>query len=156
MGTASRAAALAIVAGLLSGCGTVANLETGARQGWKNAQIYGGVRRDVQSGADWFDHSWTPLKNWEIMQDVGAVVGVALVGIDVPLSAVGDTLTLPVTIPASIWGGSRKAAAVSGQASPQQPAVISQQPVTIAASESLPQRIAEQSPGPAMTKPPAP
>jgi uncharacterized protein YceK len=133
MGRASCAAVLVIVAGFLSGCGTLANIETGARQGWKNVQIYGGVRRDVQSGQDWFAHSWVPPKQLELMQNLGAIVGVVLVGIDVPLSAVADTVTLPVTIPASIWGSPRNAANVSPPAPNPQPMVgpqplVSQQP----------------------------
>jgi uncharacterized protein YceK len=123
MGRASRAAALVLITGLLSGCGTVANLSTGAREGWKNVQIYGGVRRDVQSAGDWFTHSWVAPEKLEFMQDIGAIVGVGLVGIDMPLSAVGDTLTLPVTIPASIWGRSRNDADVPRQTAPPPPAV---------------------------------
>jgi uncharacterized protein YceK len=99
MAKASRAAALWIAVLFLCGCGTIANLETGARQGWKSAAIYGGVRRDIQSADKWIDHSWTSGDNLDIIQDVGSVVGVVLVGIDVPLSAIGDTLTLPVTVP---------------------------------------------------------
>ena len=160
MGRASRAAALVIVAGFLSGCGTIANLSLGARNGWKNAQIYGGVRRDVQSAGNWFDHSWTPLEKLELMQDLGAVVGVGLVGIDMPLSAIGDTLTLPVTIPASIWGSSSKAANVSRNvvnqppaAGSQQPAVNSRQsrsdglqPAAISPTNPLPQPAVDRSP----------
>lgn len=123
MGRASRAAALVIVTGLLSGCGTVANLAVGAREGWNNVQIYGGVRRDVQSAGNWLAHSWVAPEKLEFMQDIGAIVGVGLVGIDVPLSAVGDTLTLPVTIPASIWGRPRNDANVDRQTAPPPPAV---------------------------------
>jgi uncharacterized protein YceK len=97
---------LLLAALLAGGCGTVANLEIGARQGWKNAQIYGGVRRDVNSAEQWFADNWTPAGNADVQQDIGAVVGVGLVGLDVPLSAIADTLTLPVTIPAAIWGSS--------------------------------------------------
>jgi uncharacterized protein YceK len=121
MARASRAAFL-IVALFLCGCGTVANLSIGARQGWKNALVYGGVRRDIQSADDWIDHNWTLGENLNIQQDVGTVVGVGLVGIDVPLSAIGDTLTLPITIPAAIWGRPSNPATVSGKlgvASPQ-------------------------------------
>lgn len=99
----------------LSGCGTFANLSLGARQGWKNALIYGGVRRDVQSTGDWIEHSWTWGKNLDLQQDLGTVVGVGLIGIDLPLSAIGDTLTLPITIPAAIWGDNRTPPTVSGK-----------------------------------------
>jgi uncharacterized protein YceK len=106
MAKASRAAALGVAVLFLCGCGTIANLETGARQGWKNAVIYGGVRRDVQSAGKWIDHSWTWGDNLEVVQDIGTVVGVGLVGIDIPLSAIGDTLTLPVTVPIALWSNS--------------------------------------------------
>jgi uncharacterized protein YceK len=121
MARASRPAAVWIVALFLCGCGTVANLSIGARQGWKNAMIFGGVRRDIQSADDWIDHNWTWGENLNIQQDVGTVVGVGLVGIDVPLSAIGDTLTLPITIPASIWGRSSNVATVSGKIGPTTP-----------------------------------
>lgn len=113
MARALLATAALIVAVFPSGCGTFANLSIGARQGWKNAQIYGGVRRDVQSAEDFVAHSWTSGDNLDIQQDIGTVVGVGLVGIDVPLSAIADTLTLPITIPAAIWGGSGPGSTVS-------------------------------------------
>jgi uncharacterized protein YceK len=113
MSRVSLGAALLLAALVPSGCGTVANLQIGARQGWKNAQIYGGVRRDVKSAQEFFADNWTPANNSDVQQDVGAVVGVGLVGMDVPLSAIADTLTLPVTIPAAIWGSSTPSPTVS-------------------------------------------
>lgn len=113
MSRASRKTALCIAVLLLCGCGTVANLSIGARQGWKNAYVYGGVRRDIKSEADWIDHSWTSGKNLDVIQDIGSVVGVVLVGIDIPLSAIGDTLTLPVTVPVALWNNSVNGASVS-------------------------------------------
>jgi uncharacterized protein YceK len=113
MRRASLTAVLLLAAVAPSGCGTIANLSTGAENGWKNAQIYGGVRRDVKSANEWFADSWTPANDSDVMQDIGAVVGVGLVGLDLPLSAIGDTLTLPLTIPASIWGSSTPAPTVS-------------------------------------------
>ncbi len=106
MAKASRAAALGVAVLFLCGCGTIANLETGARQGWNNAVVYGGVRRDVQSAGKWIDHSWTSGDNLDVVQDIGTVVGVGLVGIDIPLSAIGDTLTLPVTVPLALMNNS--------------------------------------------------
>lgn len=160
MGRAWRAAALLSVAGLLSGCGTVANLAVGARDGWKNARIYGGVRRDVQSAEDWLAHSWIPLEKMELQQDLGSAVGVGLVGLDVPFSAIGDTLTLPITIPASIWGSTRNEAAVTRKTAPQQPVVPSPQPALgsqqattfppeiVSPSQSPPQPISNRAPLP--------
>lgn len=123
MARASRLAALGIVVLLLGGCGTMGNLSVGRRQGWKNALIYGGVRRDVQSAADWVDHDWTWGKNLDILQDVGTVVGVVLVGIDVPLSAIADTVTLPLTVPVAIWTRARTPAAAGRQSAPTPPPV---------------------------------
>jgi hypothetical protein len=68
------------------------------RQGRKNAQIYGGARRDVKSAHEWFSDNWTPANESDLQQDIGVVVGVGLVGLDVPLSTIGDTLTLPAAI----------------------------------------------------------
>lgn len=115
MARTARAATLGMVALVLCSCGTFGNLSIGRRQGWKNALIYGGVRRDVQSAADFVDHSWTWGEKLDVFQDVGTVVGVGLVGIDVPLSAVADTLTLPITIPAAIWGRASGATTVSSK-----------------------------------------
>lgn len=102
MARAWRTAVLVIAAGLLSGCGTAANISVGFRDGWQYAPIYGGVRRDVQSAQEWATHSWSSGENVDYIQNVGTVVGLGLVGIDVPLSVVGDTITLPLVIPASL------------------------------------------------------
>jgi uncharacterized protein YceK len=122
MARTSRAAALWLAVLFLCGCGTVANLETGARQGWKNAIIYGGVRRDVESAGQWIDHSWTWGDNLDVIQDIGTVVGVALVGIDIPLSAIGDTLTLPVTGSIALWNNSSNRTSSSGNTPAAPPA----------------------------------
>lgn len=122
MARASRAAALLIAVLFLCGCGTIANLQTGGRQGWKNAIIYGGVRRDVESAGKWIDHSWTSGENLDIFQDIGTVVGVGLVGIDIPLSAIGDTLTLPVTVPIALWNNSANGASLSRKTDAAPPA----------------------------------
>jgi hypothetical protein len=95
---------------------------------WPNAQIYGGVLRDVRSVETWLEDSST-VKDPDIRNYVGTVVGVGLIALDVPLSAVGDTLTLPVTIPlarrpapASDPNVSRKDAASPSEASKSVPA----------------------------------
>ena len=123
MSRASRKTALLAAVLLLCGCGTVANLSLGARQGWKNAYVYGGVRRDIKSESDWIDHSWTWGKNLDVIQDIGSVVGVALVGIDIPLSAIGDTLTLPITVPVALWSNSGNGASVSRKSTSAPPAL---------------------------------
>jgi uncharacterized protein YceK len=83
----------AIAMGLfvLTGCGTFRNLEkepTGLIQrppGTPAERIYGGVRLDAEQG-------WGFIKNGP-----DAVIGGCLF-IDLPISAVADTLTLPITL----------------------------------------------------------
>ncbi len=118
MARASRSAVLCSAVLLLCGCGTVSNLSTGARQGWRYASIYGGVRRDIQSERDWIAHSWTSGKDLDVIQDIGTVVGAVIVGVDVPISAIGDTLTLPLTVPVAIWSNAVNRANVSRNPAP--------------------------------------
>jgi uncharacterized protein YceK len=93
-----RRAVFVLVAVALAGCGTIANVGGGR---WRTSKIYGGVLRDVKSTEDWIaDYSAEPKTG--IMRDVGVGVGVGLIAIDLPLSAVGDTLTLPITIPVAL------------------------------------------------------
>jgi uncharacterized protein YceK len=76
-----------VAATLLSGCGTAANTlwfipeEGGMR-------VYGGVRADWEAA----HRSYPP--------DINLPRYLAIV--DMPLSAVGDTLTLPFTVPAAL------------------------------------------------------
>ncbi len=123
MKRASLAAALGTL--ILSGCGTIANF---SGKGWDNTHIYGGVVRDVKSAEEWIEAK--PItKDTELQQGIGTVVGTGLIVLDVPLSAIGDTLTLPITIPAAIWGTpsgapnvSRKEGGSSSSAKPPAPA----------------------------------
>jgi uncharacterized protein YceK len=87
------AALAAVLAGALGGCGSACNTmwwtpeEGGMR-------VFGGVRADAQVLADAFSPN--------TKAGVGDRLGCAtLATIDLPLSAVGDTLTLPVTLPAA-------------------------------------------------------
>lgn len=56
--------------------------------------IYGGVKFDVQRGTDWLRES--------VDEPPMALAGLYVWIIDLPISAIGDTVTLPVTIPAAI------------------------------------------------------
>jgi uncharacterized protein YceK len=112
MKRASLAAALALLILIPSGCGTIANF---SGKGWENTRIYGGVLQDVKSAEDWI--TYRPISGEsELQRDVGTVVGTGLVALDVPLSAIGDTLTLPITIPVAIWGPRTSEAGVSRKA----------------------------------------
>jgi uncharacterized protein YceK len=88
MKQALTAAALALSA--LSGCGTVYNLQGGGTP-------YGGVSEAAQAGADAWRY-WHHPEGACIPPSFDLARAVYLFGIDLPLSAVGDTLTLPVTI----------------------------------------------------------
>jgi uncharacterized protein YceK len=85
----ARLLLLGIVLTASSGCGTVLNL-TG------HEQIYGGTSLDAASVM----HAWKDLFNPEdqhelsTRRDEGAVLACCC---DLPLSAMGDTFTLPVT-----------------------------------------------------------
>jgi uncharacterized protein YceK len=83
----------------LSGCGTFMNLETYGQQA-----VYGGVRASGRNG-------WQCLAGIASPQAAGpdpsirillAVMGAYRLAVDTPLCLVGDTVTLPVTIPATL------------------------------------------------------
>ena len=80
-----------------TGCGTVVNLATPAREG----KVYGGVRTDIQAIeklVEGGDASGGPLSSPG--SGAGALFALAFVALpvlDLPLSVVGDTLTLPLT-----------------------------------------------------------
>src|SRR3954466_9883518 len=81
-------AALAVSA--LSGCGTVCNLQEGGTP-------YGGVSQTAKAGADAWDY-WRHPQGACIPPSFDLARAIYLFALDLPLSAVGDTLTLPVTI----------------------------------------------------------
>jgi uncharacterized protein YceK len=89
--------------GGLSGCGTLFNLpkQTGLVifDTTPTEQVYGGVLRDARTvQEDWKNVISPEGANGRLDSMVGAAY-VAL--IDLPLSALGDTLTLPITISAA-------------------------------------------------------
>jgi uncharacterized protein YceK len=111
------ALALAFVTASLHGCGTMSNFSSKQPD---RTQIYGGVLADLKSMEVWANHQ-VPAEDTGILHDVGYGVGLGLMGLDVPLSAIGDTLTLPITIPMVLLrpadGGttSRKQAVAAGE-----------------------------------------
>jgi len=89
--------ALAVACAIwLSGCGTVINVT-------KDREVFGGVRIDAECGVgDW--DVWRHPSNYAqpVFPYVNLLAAACWVGVDLPLSAVGDTLTLPITFLASV------------------------------------------------------
>jgi uncharacterized protein YceK len=105
--TACLAVVLAFAAG---GCGTIVNLN-----GTAGRQIYGGVKQDALSGSDHLAEAFSsscpsfspvpenPSLGKKLMiKSFCAGCGGCMLAVDLPVSAVADTLTLPVTIPAAL------------------------------------------------------
>jgi uncharacterized protein YceK len=104
------AAALTV---LLGGCGTVVNCVNVS--GTPARAIYGGVRQDAENGYRHLGEAFSgPAPSFGEMpkppnpvSDLGsktfcAACGVGMLAVDLPVSAVADTLTLPVTVPATL------------------------------------------------------
>jgi uncharacterized protein YceK len=103
----------ALLASALGGCGTFVNCV-----GWNGPagrEIYGGVKQDAQNGKEHFTEAFygpTPsFSPYPEKPDTGnrvlaktfcAGCGIGMLGVDLPISFVADTLTLPVTIPATL------------------------------------------------------
>jgi hypothetical protein len=103
--------------GALSGCGTIANNHPDSlilgKQGPR--RIYGGVRGDVECGFSCIAKAFQS-------DSVGGFLENALLlpcccAIDLPLSAIGDTITLQVTIRATL----DRATSAGQPPSPEQP-----------------------------------
>jgi uncharacterized protein YceK len=103
----------AVLAAVVCGCGTVVNCFN--VNGVANRAIYGGVREDAANGTRHITEaftgpapSFTPMpKPPSPVSDLAsksfcAVCGVGMLAVDLPVSAVADTLTLPVTVPATL------------------------------------------------------
>ena len=95
----------------LTGCGTLLNftaippahpdaetLLANSSAGMPAAkEIYGGVYIDALAGKGWFEEA--------TLDPPKALLGHYVWTVDLPLSAIGDTLTLPFTIPAEVERG---------------------------------------------------
>jgi len=96
----SRLYALAMSIALcsVSGCGTLWNMEFSKDRDIGERRVYGGLRIDAQA----FVHPIDAIskRDDEKLINVFALCVVAI--LDSPLSAIADTLTLPITIPATI------------------------------------------------------
>jgi uncharacterized protein YceK len=90
----------------LSGCGTVCNLAGGITHPDEEPRIYGGVKRDMEILGEvvgkqepLFTESNANRADGGRGAIIGAAVLMTLGAADPVLSFVGDTLTLPITIP---------------------------------------------------------
>jgi uncharacterized protein YceK len=110
----ARAAVAALWAGVvacaLSGCGTVHNF-CGDDADAGPCRVFGGVRSDVTSGVRYLrnptgDHGDYPAEVCAdpAVQFYARAIGWYLLAVDLPLSAVGDTLTLPWALLSQVAG----------------------------------------------------
>jgi uncharacterized protein YceK len=90
----------------LAGCGTFLNMQEEPfrpfwpEDGTPTRRVYGGVVYDAAFGADMLADSFRPGSDF--FGPLGLNWGWSVLTVDLPLSAVGDTLTLPWTVPASL------------------------------------------------------
>lgn len=87
----------------LGGCGTLNNTIVGTgpappHEYTPPLEVYGGVREDLRTIVD----GVTPPYPDSFGEGLSQALGTAMLIVDVPLSAVGDTLTLPKTLPATM------------------------------------------------------
>ena len=92
-------AILAICA--ISGCGTAINLACPVTAAGHPAQVYGGVKHDVEVCQSCKNESMF-LSGMGNSSAWFSELAAYLVALDVPLSAVADTLTLPITLPTQL------------------------------------------------------
>ena len=103
----------AVFAAAVSGCGTVGNCIN--VNGAPACAIYGGVSQDARQGTQHLNEAFSgPAPSFSkipqppdagrdfVVKTFCAGWGTALLAVDLPISAVADTLTLPVTVPASL------------------------------------------------------
>ncbi len=90
-----------------TGCGTCSNLEN-------NRQAYGGVQRDQVAISQFYQEGFGPKLAGEDLRDISILMG-SLYLVDLPLSAVGDTLTLPITA----WPRGEAVSQTIGQSTPK-------------------------------------
>jgi uncharacterized protein YceK len=106
----SLAAPLAL---LLGGCGTMVNCTS--VNGPAPRTIYGGVKEDIVSGTGHLHEAFGgPCPSFSavthmpstaeqvMMRSFCAGCGVCMLALDMPVTVVADTLTLPITIPATL------------------------------------------------------
>jgi uncharacterized protein YceK len=105
-----------VVASALSGCGTVHNFY-GDHSDAPPCEVFGGVRSDVKAGVQYIrfdparDHGDYPVQVCAdpAVQFYARAIGWYLLTVDLPLSVVGDTLTLPCALVGQLAGKSASA-----------------------------------------------
>jgi uncharacterized protein YceK len=104
-------ASIALTLCLLSGCGTVANIAELGDPAPDHPVIYGGVRKDIAARGNALTGAMMarPLDGGAQSAIFEAVA--LQFTLDIPFSVVGDTLTLPVTIPAELLRSPKESAA---------------------------------------------
>src|SRR5262245_46119000 len=87
----------------VSGCGTLCTLPelSGLRFSsiYPTECVYGGVLLDAESGVERLKTSVSKSADWRHLDNL--VAGAYCLLVDLPLSAVADTLTLPITLRAN-------------------------------------------------------
>ena len=83
-------AGVALVVTLCAGCGTMENFARPEDGGPRPMEVYGGVTRSAEN-----------VKGLFSGEPIAAAISLFLVP-DIALSAIGDTITLPVTVPIAI------------------------------------------------------
>jgi uncharacterized protein YceK len=113
------AVSLALPALLLGGCGTVLNTTYfTAEEG--GGSVYGGVKVDVDLSRSLVLEA--PPADEDTGQRISRYSMAAwTMLIDLPLSAIGDTLTLPITIPATYLINAEKEPAPRAESTEKQP-----------------------------------
>jgi uncharacterized protein YceK len=113
MRSKATACLAAVLAAALAGCGTAVNCFNG--KGVGACAIYGGVKQDAVNGTSHLAEAFSgpapsfsempkppsPARDF-VAKSFCAGCGVAMLAVDLPVSAVADTLTLPVTVPATL------------------------------------------------------
>jgi uncharacterized protein YceK len=86
----------AVMVCALGGCGTICNLTDPSR-----IKPFGGVIWDCEA-FDWFMYQVNEAPKKPAANTVGLTLSDPIVTIDLPLSVVADTVTLPITVPIAL------------------------------------------------------
>jgi hypothetical protein len=98
---------LTLLALSVMGCGTFYNMDGRVQMNSpptpaRALRVYGGVRRDAEWLTTTYEYQFLPGQAIDSVKVLGYGADACLTSVDLALSAVGDTLTLPLTIPAAL------------------------------------------------------